>query len=335
MPIPASLTDLWIRYYKGGINGMTTLNSVLGQLDSSALGYTLMHEHVIGAQAGILQNYPEFFGPNYMDSIVTRLIQAKNGGIDTIVDASTFEMGRDVSVMTEASRRSGVNIIATTGCGPDADRIVGDWSADQFTGLFIREIRNGIAGTDVKAGILKSFADVDGVTPGTEIMLRAVARAHLQTNVPIMLHSYAPGQVGRQQLHILQEEDVDMKRVKVDHSLETTDIEYLVWLLEQGCYLGMDRLPGLGVSITDRIKPLKELIDAGWAHRLLPSHDLMLVMHVPHFPPEVREWMATGNPYKLLYINKVVNPLLREMGVSETILNSMFIDNPRNFFEAT
>ena len=313
---------------------MTTINSVLGPLDSSALSYTLMHEHVIGSQAGILQNYPEFLGPNYMERIITGLVRAKNGGIDTIVDASTFEMGRDVNVMAEASRRSGVNIIATTGCGPDADRLVGDWSADQFAGLFIREIKQGIAGTDIKAGMLKSFADVDGVTPGVETILRAVARAQLQTDIPIILHSYAQGQVGRQQLRILQEEGVDMKRVKVDHSLDTTDIEYLTWLLEQGCYLGMDRLPGLGVSITDRIKPMKTLIDAGWAHRLLPAHDLMLVMHVPHFPPEVREFMANGNPDQLLYINKVVNPLLREMGVSEKTLNSLFIDNPRNFFEA-
>ena len=312
---------------------MTTINSVLGPLDSSDLGYTLMHEHVIGSQAGILQNYPEFFGPNFMDSIINGLVEAKNGGIDTIVDASTFEMGREVTVLAEASRRSGVNIIATTGCGPDADRLVGDWSADQFTGLFVRDIKKGIADTDIKAGILKSFADVDGVTPGVEIILRAVARAHLQTGIPIILHSYARGQVGRQQLRVLQEEGVDMKRVKVDHSLDTTDIEYLTWLLEQGCYLGMDRLPGLGESITDRIKPLKTLIDAGWAHRLLLSHDLMLAMHIPHFPPEVRDWMANGNPDRLLYINKVVNPLLREMGVSETVLNSMFTDNPRNFFE--
>jgi phosphotriesterase-related protein len=292
-----------------------------------------MHEHIMGSQAGILQNYPELFGPDFMDSIVAGLIEAKNGGIDTIVDASTFEMGRDVSVMVEASRRSGVNIIATTGCGPDADRLVGDCSSDQFAKLFIREIREGIAGTGIKAGILKSFADVDGVTPGTEIILRAVARAHLETNVPILLHSYSPGQVGRQQLRVLQEEGVEMKRVKVDHSLDTTDMEYLTWLLEQGCYLGMDRLPGQGESTKDRIKPLKGLIDAGWSHRLLPAHDLMLVMYVPQFPPEIREWMANGNPDRLLFINKVVNPLLREMGVSETVLNSLFIDNPRNFFE--
>ena len=83
-----------------------------------------------------------------------------------------------------------------------------------------------------------------GVKPQEEVVLRGVARAHLRTGAPIMLHSYPAGQVGKQQLAILREEGVDPKRVKVDHSNDTTDVEYLSWLMEQGCYLGLDRYPG-------------------------------------------------------------------------------------------
>jgi len=41
---------------------MTKINSVLGPIDSKDLGFTLMHEHVLSAFAGIYQNYPEFLG---------------------------------------------------------------------------------------------------------------------------------------------------------------------------------------------------------------------------------------------------------------------------------
>ncbi len=58
-----------------------------------------------------------------------------------------------------------------------------------------------------------------------------------------MVHSYSPCQVGKQQLAILKEEGVDLRRVKMDHFNDTTDVEYLIWLLEQGCYLGLDRYP--------------------------------------------------------------------------------------------
>ena len=94
---------------------MTTINSVLGPLDTADLGFTLMHEHLIVAPAGIPQNYPKLLGTDFMERIVNGLTQAKEGGIDTIVDATTLDLGRDVTVMAEASRRSGVNIIAVTG----------------------------------------------------------------------------------------------------------------------------------------------------------------------------------------------------------------------------
>ena len=310
---------------------MTTINSVLGPVDTAELGFTLMHEHLIVSSAGIPQNYAELLGAGFMDRIVNGLTQAKEEGIATIVDATTLDLGRDITVMAEASRRSGVNIIACTGWWLEVPRFLGSISADQFAQLFTREIEEGIAGTGIKAGILKSASDVGGVTPAGATILRAVARAHLQTKVPIMLHSYAPGQVGRQQLAILKEEGVDLSRVKVDHSNDTTDVEYLTWLLEQGCYLGMDRYPGHNVSPLARTKTMKALIDAGYTDRLLPSHDHSLVWvtgEASAISPERRE---AGTGY--LYMKSVVFPQLREMGVSEETLNRLCVDGPRNFFE--
>jgi phosphotriesterase-related protein len=313
---------------------MSTVNSVLGPIDTAALGFTLMHEHVAASAPGILQNYPELLGDRIIDRAVDGLIEARNGGVATIVDASTFDLGRDVTVLAEASRRSGVNIVATSGWFYDPEHFIEDWNADGFARLFIREIEQGIAGTGIKAGILKSAADVDGVTPGREIMLRAVARAHHQTGIPIMLHSYSPGEIGRQQLPILQEEGVNLGRVKVDHSLDTTDVGYLMWLLEQGCYLGLERCPVINVSAEERTRTIKALIDAGWAHRLLPSHDYLLVRAVPELPAEIRKFIESNiDPYGYLYIKKVVFPQLIEVGISEAVLNSLFTDNPRNFFE--
>ena len=94
---------------------MTTINSVLGTLDTAKLGSTLMHEHLVGTLTGIFPNYPELLGERLMERIVDGLTQAKNEGIDTIVDASLFDNGREPNLMAEASRRSGVNIIATSG----------------------------------------------------------------------------------------------------------------------------------------------------------------------------------------------------------------------------
>lgn len=319
---------------------MKTINAVLGPLKTNKLGVVLMHEHLVESAAGIPQIYPEFLGQDCKERVIKDLISAKRGGIDTIVDATTIDLGRDVKILADVSKQSRVNIIACTGWFLSVPPLLGTFSADQFAKIFTREIQDGIEGTNIKAGILKSAADFEGVTPIGEIILRAVARTHLTTGVPIMLHSYSPGQVGRQQVAILKQEGVALSRVKLDHSSDTADIEYLTWIVEQGCYLGMDRLPGIhvppltGVSSEGRVKTIKALIDAGYSSRILLSHDASLVSSfLDTLPNASKKKLARDNPYGLLYINKFVLPKLRELGVSDKIIDSICVDNPRRFFE--
>lgn len=312
---------------------MATINSVLGPLDTADLGFTLMHEHVMLGFAGILPNYPELFGENKMEIVVDELKRAKAGGIDTIVDATTIDLGRDINLIAEASRQSGVNVIACAGWWMDVPRFFEGISPDQMADIFGREVEEGIAGTGVKAGILKAASDIMGVTQEAQVILRAVARAHQRTGAPIMLHSYSPGQVGRQQLDILKEEGVDLKRVKMDHSNDTTDVEYLTWLLEQGCYLGMDRYPGRIASPLARTKTMKALIDEGYVDRICPSHDRTALHIMADNPMMSEEERLRMNPHGFLYMKKVVFQQLREMGVSEDIVNRLCVVGPRNFFE--
>jgi phosphotriesterase-related protein len=315
---------------------MTAINSVLGPIDTSSLGFTLMHEHLVIAGAGIPQDFPESLGDRLMERIVAHLIEVKKQGIKTIVDATTLDLGRDVTILAEASRLSGVNVITVTGWWLGIPPFALGLSANQLAKLFIREIREGISGTNIKAGILKAATDEQGINEWQEAVLRGVARAHLETNVPIMLHSYPFGDVGKSQLSILKEEGVNLKRVKMDHSNDTTDLNYLKWLLDQGCYLGLDRYPGHSAATPqERTRTMKALIDAGYVDRLLPSHDCLLNHVIPELQERVQFYneIETNNPYGFNYINKVVIPQLREMGVPETVLSRLCVVGPRNFFE--
>ena len=315
---------------------MNTVNSVLGPLETNKIGVTLMHEHLLASAAGIPQIYPELLGKDYKNRLINGLMAAKHGGIDTILDATTIDLGRDVKLLAEVSQQSGVNIIACAGWNLEIPHFLGTFTADQYAQIFAREVREGIEGTNIKAGILKSASDYEGVTPQTETILRGIGRAQLMTGVPIMLHSYAPGQVGRQQLAILKEEGVDLRRVKVDHVLDTTDMEYLTWILEQGCFLGVDRLPEIArsTSLNVRIKTIKALIDAGYENRLILSHDTVLVSTLfDNMSKADKLKIVKDNPDGLLFIHKVVLPKLRELGVSEKTIQGLMVDNPRRFFE--
>jgi phosphotriesterase-related protein len=314
---------------------MKTVNSVLGPINTGELGFTLMHEHVIVAAAGITQDYPELLGERLLDRIVQKLTEVKNAGISTVVDATTLDLGRDINILAQAADRARINIIACTGWWLEAPTFLTGVSINQLTQVFVREIREGISNTGIKAGILKAASDAGGVTEWQEKVLRAVARAYLLTDVPIMLHSCSPKQTGKRQLAILKEEGVKPERVKMDHSNDTTDIEYLTWLLEQGCYLGMDRYPGYNrVDSHERTRTLKALIDAGYIDRLLPSHDWPLAQIRSDAPAAQRPSEREGQrPDGWLHLNKVVFPELRDMGLSESQIERLCVTGPRNFFE--
>jgi phosphotriesterase-related protein len=314
---------------------MTKVNTVLGPINTKDLGFTLMHEHLLCAFPHAATEYPDLLIPNALDYVVSRLKQAKAEGVNTVADLTTLDLGRDIRFMQEASKQSGVNIIACTGWWLDVPRFVSgamsSVSIDRMAEAFVREIEKGIGDTGIKPGLLKSASDVGGVTPPQEMGLRAVARAHLKTGVPIVIHSYHPGQVAKQQLDILKNEGVDLKRVKVDHCNDTTDVEYLEWILDQGCTIGLDRYPGRMVSPQARTRTLKTLIDDGYIDRLCPSHDCLISYVLPE--GVTQEQIESLNPHRILYLKKVVFPWLKEMGVPDEKIGQLCVTGPRNFFE--
>jgi len=314
---------------------MTQINSVVGSLSTDDLGFTLMHEHVMVSASGLYDSYPDLIGPDRETKAIACLRAAKAAGIDTIVDATTFDLGRNPELLRAVSEASGVNIINVTGWWLDVPRFIRGVSVNQMKREFIRDITEGFRGTDIKAGILKCAADVEGVTEPLETMARAAARAQVDTGLPMMVHSYPTGQVARRQIDIFKEEGVDLTRVKIDHSNDTTDIEYLEWILDQGCYLGLDRYPGRLVSPHMRTVTLNTLIDRGHADRLCPSHDclcLSVIKENPDGTMPADHDSGLRNPDKYLYMHKHVIPELEKMGVSQDTIELLFVDNPRRFF---
>lgn len=312
---------------------MPTVNSVLGPIETADLGFTLPHEHVVVSSAGIQHVYPEFIERRaIIERGISDLKQAFVEGLRTIVDVTTFDLGRDVRVLEEVSRKSGVHIICATGTWRDIPRVFWDSTPDMIAPLYIREIEEGIEGTGIRAGVIKVANDKGGVTPEGEIVLRAAARAHKATGVPISTHTWAPERVGEQQVRIFEDEGVDLSRVYIGHSNDTTDVQYLAGLLKRGVWIGLDRFPGGRYEGTPqwekRVETTKSLIDAGFADKIMLSHDWSVP--VGRSNQEERE---RYNPDGYLFITRRVLPGLREMGVPDETIRRIMVDNPRRFFE--
>ncbi len=146
---------------------MATVNTVLGPVDTADFGFTLSHEHVGTNAAGLRHTYPEFID---REGIVEQSTAAMKevydeAGVRTIIDVSTFDLGRDVEMIRRVAEGSGMQVVAATGNHLAVPRPFGDVSPDVIAELYVREIEEGIEGTGVKAGVIKVASDRGGITP--------------------------------------------------------------------------------------------------------------------------------------------------------------------------
>ena len=203
--------------------------------------------------------------------------------MDSIVDLTVIGLGRYIPRIARIAAQTKINIVVATGLYTYNDvpmyfhfRGPGTLldGPEIMTDMFVRDITEGIAGTGIKAAILKCATDEPGVTPGVERVLRAVAQAHRQTGVPISTHTHAATRRGLEQQRIFAEEGVDLSRVVIGHCGDTTDIDYLEELIGNGSYIGMDRF-GLDTFLDteERVNTVATMCERGHADKMVLSHD--------------------------------------------------------------
>jgi phosphotriesterase-related protein len=319
---------------------VSIVETVRGPVSVESLGRVLMHEHVFILSPEFLANYPKQDGFDETVEVpkaAERLNELKAAGIDTIVDLTVVGLGRYVPRVQAVSLLTEINIIGATGLYtynevPMFIHVRGMISGSQedvLVGLFVQDIVEGIAETGVKAGILKCATDEQGVTEGVEVVLRAVARAHRQTGVPVSTHTHALTRRGLEQQDVFESEGVDLSRVIIGHSGDTTDVSYLEELIRRGSYIGMDRF-GLDpiLSFEDRVATVVEMCQRGHANRMVLSHDTSCFMDFVD-AAAVPGGLPTSN---FLHISRDVIPELSRRGVTDGQIDQMLVVNPRDIF---
>ena len=308
---------------------MAQVETVLGPIDADQLGVTLSHEHVYVFMGEDNHHYPWMFDLDATrETAVRELREAKAGGVDSLIDLTTPDLGRDVEFVRDAARASGMNVVVATGIWRDVPRSFWTRDIDKIADIFVREIEAGIGDTDIKAGVIKVANDAEGVTPEAEHVLRGAARALKRTNCPISTHQWAPLRVGARQVEIFQDEGAPMDRICIGHSTDSTDVNYLESLLQTGVYLSMDRYPGAEgrPDWLQRNATVKALIDRGWANRLMLGHDYA---PAPVSAASARPLSTERTRY--LFLTTTALPALIKDGVSQETIDLMMRDVPRRF----
>ena len=321
---------------------MATVMTVTGPVQADQLGFTLVHEHLYyGTEVGSgVDNWEDAHTRAINDSelIYESLMRYKNVGGMTVVDQTTGGLrGRDGNVLLDQdlepvkhsvavrqmAERTGLNIVLGAGWYrmPFYEPYLHQIKTDELAEELIRDITEGLYGTDVKAGLLGEIGveHPTWIWPVEERMLRAVARAHKETGVTIATHAVG-GPVGLKQLEILMDEGVDPYRVIIGHVTLFPNHEYHAEIARRGGFMAFDTLKGAKWSLREQVEleHIKKVLDAGLIGHVLFSHDIS----------GRRGHVAYGGG-GFDYIPTTFLARLREIGVSDEQFHQIMVDNPR------
>ena len=309
------------------------IQSVTGFVTSEALGSTLVHEHIVCGAAGVVRGYPSISGG--YDALVERgvaaLVQVKGDGVDTIVDATPYDLGRDIGLLEEVSRRSGVTIIAATGHWLMPTVMMANRTVEELAAHYIGDLSTGADSTAFRCGVIKVSSEEE-ITPFEARVLEAAAIAHRETGAPIITHAKSARRIGDLQMDEFDRLGVDPSRVVIGHADDTFELDYLTGIADRGYTIGMDRIPNGalveygGQTVEGRIELIRRLVELGYEDSVVVAHDDPVWAGVLSTEDQRRH--VESNPHGISFIARVVLPALRAQGVSDAAIHKITTVNP-------
>jgi len=310
------------------------VNSVLGNIEPKDLGFTLMHEHIATINPSMNQTIPNWFPrEETISNAVEQLKYTKKLGLKTIVDATPINLGRDIRLIREVAEKSGVQIIASTGLYHVDEPFLMGWEKENLVDLLLPEIEDGIQGTGIKAGVIKCASE-NRITEVNEKLLRVAAQLHMNSGLPVITHSSCVSKNGVEQQEILLGEGVNPEKLVIGHCGDSTDIDYLEAILENGTYIGLDRF-GIDTLLPmgSRVDVCVDLFERGYEKQIVVSHDYNVF--IDWIPRELYPNFKADNMPRWSYHHLIedIIPRLLEKGVSERKIQTITAENPMRIFQ--
>jgi phosphotriesterase-related protein len=313
---------------------MTSVRTVLGDIDPSELGVTYSHEHLVIDGGRPVQLVPEF-DLGDVEKMAVEVAKAAAFGLRSVVDAMPCDAGRNAEKLAELSRRTGVQIVAPTGLHHERYYGPAHWShrvgIEQLADLFAADITDGIDAydysgpvvrrTEHRAGVIKIAGSEGGPSPRDRRVFEAAAEAHRRTGAPILTHCEA-GTGGLEQVQLLADLGVALDHVALSHVDKVVDRGYHHELTSSGAFVEYDGSFRWGDKPNGTVQLIAWMIEDALDDRIVIGMDAarQSYYHVYGGQPGLT-WLLDG-----------FRGLLERAGVDEAVRERMFVANPARVF---
>lgn len=298
------------------------IHTVNGKIRAGDLGFSLTHEHVMSNFGTVPAYNPQYDSLALFQQVVPYLEAIKSKGVFSIFDCTTAYFGRDVSMLQELAKTTGLQIITNTGFyGAANDRYIPElaYRTDEsaIAKLWIDEFKNGIDNTGIKPGFIKLAFD-DGVPSDIDVKLfKAGILTHLATGLTLAVHTGNNPAAAQAQLGLLRDNGVSAEAWVWVHANKVEDLGLLEETARAGAWISLDGVKASNVD--DYVDMIDNFKENNLLSRVLVSHD------GNSFPRggAIRQYEA---------IPDVLIPALLKHGYSSVEINQVMVKNPAEAF---
>jgi phosphotriesterase-related protein len=286
-------------------------------------GITYAHEHVTIDLSGVKKDVDACM--DCQQATIDEFCYLRSLGVANIIDVTNRGMGRNILYTRTVAEQSGVNIISSTGYykEPFLPQEVYDLNEQKLAKILIKEIQEGIDGTNVKAEVIGEVGTSQfKIEPMERKVLGAAARAHQETGKPIITHTTL-GQLGLEQITVFREYGVDLGKVIIGHVDLSGDAEYVLRLLDAGASVAFDTVGKVNyMSEERRLAMLTAICEQGYADKVVLSMDLTRRSH-----------LKSHNGIGYAYLLETFIPFIRDHGINECDITTMLQYSLRKIFQ--
>ena len=336
------------------------VQTVRGLISPDELGVTLTHEHIL-CDFSVVTHEPatasgkafyqmpvtletlgritHYAAPNADDrrmmdipTAIDEMLLFKQYGGRSMVEATSIGIARDPVGLARIARATDLNVImgasyylATTH-PPDMD----DLSEDRIFEEIVADVTEGVGDTGVRAGIIGEVGCSWPLRDNERKSLRASARAQRATGAPLLIHPGRDESSPLAIIEVLRESGADLGRTIISHIDRTVfHREILSEIAETGCYLEWDLFgrehsyfpSNLSIDMPSDAKRMDDIlwtITQGHGRKVVIAHDICNKHRMERYG---------GHGYSYILGNIV--PRMRTRGYSETAIDDIMVNNPR------
>jgi phosphotriesterase-related protein len=305
------------------------VQTVKGAVAVEDLGLILPHEHLFTDLRGPLPPDYARAEPEAVARVMEPYLAAAYAvGVTALTECSTVGVGRNVAVLHYLAEITPIHLIAPTGVYREAftPPSLRELGVEALAQEWIRDLTEGIEGTDVCAGFIKIAMSDDGPTPLEVRNLRAAALASRDTGAVIASHT-ASGEIARREMEILESAGLDLRRFIWAHANLEPDPTIHLEAAQRGAYVEFDAVGAEWQPQGAMVNYTFALIEAGCAENILLSHD------AGWYDPSQPDGQPEGSGIRgyTALVEKFI-PALRARGVTDDLVHLITVTNPARAF---